>query len=217
MSWRVAKSLETLRSQVNARWPKRHKENDGTIGDAAHASRSSDHNPWVKDGSMGVVTACDITNDPADGCDAGLLASVLLASRDPRIKYVIWNRQITAGSDGPSPWVPRKYTGSNPHDHHCHISVKASKSFYDDTREWAMPGSVQPPVIKLVDPQPTELPTITLHSTGDAVRTLQKLLGIEVDGMFGPKTQEAVKQYQAKAKLVVDGKVGPYTWAALKK
>ena len=49
------------------------------------------------------------------------------------------------------------------------------------------------------------------------MRELQKLLKIEDDGMFGPKTAAAVREFQRKAKLVIDGKVGPYTWAALEK
>ncbi|HKV33547.1 MAG TPA: hypothetical protein VJP89_04485, partial [Pyrinomonadaceae bacterium] len=61
MAWRVAKSLLRLREQINELAPNRSKASDGTIGDAAHASRKSDHNPWVKDGSIGVVTAMDIT------------------------------------------------------------------------------------------------------------------------------------------------------------
>lgn len=67
--WRVASSLLVLRSQVDALWPGRRKDSDGTIGDANHALSDSDHNPWVKDGLMGVVTAMDITHDPAKGCD----------------------------------------------------------------------------------------------------------------------------------------------------
>lgn len=214
MSWRLAKSLEKLRSQVNAAFPDRSKATDGTIGDAAHASRSSDHNPWIKDGAFGVVSGCDITHDPNGGFDAGRFAELMLSSRDPRIKYVIWNRQIAAGSDGPSAWKWRKYTGPSPHDHHCHISVKAKKSFYDDDRAWAMLGAVAPAVPSV--PQPPKVPdTILLGSTGDAVRKLQAILGLEVDGMFGLKTRDAVIAFQKKNKIGADGKVGSYTWAAL--
>lgn len=210
MAWRLAKSLDTLRGQVNALSPRRSKASDGTIGDAAHSARKSDHNP----DKNGVVTACDITHDPARGIDGGVLAEVLIASRDPRIKYVIWNRRICAGSAGPQPWRWRPYSGSNPHNKHVHISVKAGKSSYDDTRAWAMPGKVQPETPTAPPPVPSKR-TVLRGSTGEDVRQLQKILGIEIDGMFGGKTEAAVESFQKRAGLVVDGKVGPYTWDAL--
>lgn len=215
MTWRLAKSLDTLRSQINAQYPGRNKASDGTVGDAAHASRSSDHNPWVKDGATGVVTACDLTHDPANGFDAGVYANLLVASRDPRIKYIIWNRQIVSSET--SPWQWRKYTGSNPHNKHVHISVKPTKSLYDDVRPWAMAGGVEPVTSSAPAPKPVRS-TIMLGSNGEDVRELQKLLGFaerDRDGMFGPATRAAVISFQKKKKLVPDGKVGPYTWAAL--
>jgi hypothetical protein len=72
--WRGAKALFRLRDQINATFPGRNKASDGLIGDAAHATRASDHNPWVIDNGVGVVTAIDITHDPMQGCDAGALA-----------------------------------------------------------------------------------------------------------------------------------------------
>lgn len=39
--------------------------------------------------------------------------------------------------------------------------------------------------------------------------------GFDIDGVFGPKTEDAVKQVQQGAGLVVDGVVGPLTWAIL--
>ncbi len=140
MKYRRAKSLDTLVEQVNQAHPKRSKKSDGWIGDAKHASRSSDHNPWVKDGATGVVTAMDITDDPANGCDARKLAELLIASRDPRIKYIISEGQICSSKQ--QPWKWRKYTGANGHFHHVHISVDASKSLYDSTKPWAIHGTV---------------------------------------------------------------------------
>ncbi len=137
MTWRVAKALLKLREQVNARFPTRAKGWDGTIGDEAHASRTSDHNPWVRDNGMGIVTAIDITHDPAHGVDSYRLADQLAQSRDHRIKYIISNRRIC--SSEVQPWQWRTYTGSNPHDHHVHVSVKPDKRLYDDEAPWEIP------------------------------------------------------------------------------
>ncbi len=219
MSWRIAKSLEALRSQVNAAAPNRSKASDGTVGDAAHASRSSDHNPWVKDGTTGVVTALDITHDPARGVDAGALAESLLASRDPRIKYIISNRRIASGAAGPSPWVWRPYSGTNPHTLHVHVSVRPEKAHYDSTAAWKFDlgkvGSDSPK-----PSQPT--PTLRKGAKGADVGRLQTALNaagasprLVVDNDFGPKTDTAVRAFQRTRRLVVDGIVGPYTWAAL--
>jgi len=137
-SWRVARSLLALRQQVNKRAPQRSKASDGTIGDAAHASRTSDHNPWVQDGATGVVTALDLTHDPAHGCDAGALAEAIRAGRDPRVKYVIWNRRIasSARGDGFEAWDWRPYGGPNPHSRHVHVSVVPEKPAYDSESVW---------------------------------------------------------------------------------
>lgn len=212
MRWRLASALDKLRAQVNDRFPSRSKDSDGSIGDAAHASRASDHNPWIMDGGLGVVSAIDITHDPKSGCDSYALAEALRTARDPRIKYVISNRRIFAGPDGPQPWVWRKYTGANPHDHHVHVSVRSEKRYYDATNPWAfdmgdavdLDGYVSPP------------PMLRRGARGDDVRDLQRLLNLGVDGVFGPNTEAAVRLVQAGHKLVIDGIVGPQTWAALK-
>ena len=58
-------------------------------------------------------------------------------------------------------------------------------------------------------------------STGDAVRTIQTKLSNwgyfsgDIDGIYGPKTEEAVKYFQRKNGLTVDGVVGPATLRAL--
>jgi peptidoglycan hydrolase-like protein with peptidoglycan-binding domain len=213
MTWRLAKSLETLRAQVNKAAPSRSKSSDGTIGDEAHASRSSDHNPHIREGKVGVVTALDVTHDPANGVDARKLAEALVASRDPRIKYIISNAQIISGPKGPKPWVWRKYSGSNPHTKHVHISVRGEKEHYDGEAPWSI--SVGRP-IKTAEPK-VDYPLLKKGSKGQYVVTLQKLLGVNVDGKFGPRTEEAVKKFQRSKKLVADGKVGDYTWEALLK
>ncbi len=136
MAWRTAESLVRLRNQVNIKAPHRSIASDGTIGDAAHAASTSDHNPWVKDGSVGVVTAMDITHDPDDGCDAQKLVDALVASKDARIKYIIWNKQIV--SSIVQPWTWRPYKGKNPHTKHFHLSVLPNKALYDSKENWGI-------------------------------------------------------------------------------
>jgi hypothetical protein len=140
MAWRVAKSLLVLRKQVDQAFPERSKEADGTIGDANHSARTSDHNPDVD----GVVKAMDITHDPDNGVDSYLMAEQLRASRDPRIKYIISDRKICSSIQ--SPWMWRPYRGSNPHDHHVHISVRPDRSYFDNERPWQLPMLTGKPV-----------------------------------------------------------------------
>ena len=148
--WRLAKSLGTLREQVNFMAPERSKVSDGTIGDEAHSSRKSEHNP----NEEGVVRAMDITHDPAHGCDAGELALSLVASRDPRILYIIWNRQIC--SSAIKPWTWRAYNGTNPHTKHMHISVVDSP-LYDQAKDWKI--SLGPPAPRKPPPDVEPVPT----------------------------------------------------------
>ena len=54
-------------------------------------------------------------------------------------------------------------------------------------------------------------------SKGEAVKKLQKSLGVAADGVFGANTEVAVKKFQSKAGLTPDGIVGAKTWAALEK
>jgi peptidoglycan hydrolase-like protein with peptidoglycan-binding domain len=58
-------------------------------------------------------------------------------------------------------------------------------------------------------------PTLRRGSSGKDVEALQKALGLEVDGDYGPKTEAAVRQFQRAHDLVPDGLVGPRTWAAI--
>lgn len=50
---------------------------------------------------------------------------------------------------------------------------------------------------------------------GPAVRLVQRLVHIGVDGVYGPQTARAVKRFQRAHGMTADGIVGPATWAAL--
>tara|TARA_B100001287_G_scaffold274590_1_gene280200 strand:+ start:225 stop:1178 length:954 start_codon:yes stop_codon:yes gene_type:complete len=47
---------------------------------------------------------------------------------------------------------------------------------------------------------------------GDLVEAVQEALGLRIDGVFGPRTEQAVKSFQIDNGLVGDGIVGPMTW-----
>lgn len=53
---------------------------------------------------------------------------------------------------------------------------------------------------------------LKVGSNGPNVRLLQKFLGLNGDGNFGPVTEAAVKKWQQENGLTVDGVVGPKTW-----
>lgn len=131
MAWELAPALKALISDVNQEWPNRSKDLDGTIGDAAHAARKSEHNPNREPGDDvpdGYVTAADIT---AEGIDTGRLIDVLI--RDPRVWYVIHKGRIYSRTYG---FANRAYTGSNPHTGHIHVSLVQTRKACDDQSDW---------------------------------------------------------------------------------
>jgi hypothetical protein len=82
----------------------------------------------------------DITHDPAHACDCNVIAEAIRASKDPRVKYIIWNARIARSfvKNGHAPWTWLPYTGANKHTHHIHVSVKADKASYDATGAWSI-------------------------------------------------------------------------------
>jgi hypothetical protein len=153
MAWRLAKSLETLRAQVNAWWPNRSKISDGTIGDTAHRKRRSDHNP----NSKNVVRAWDITEDFKNGPDLTKLLPLLL--KDKRVKYCIYETKLYKPGG-----IVQKSKG---HTKHLHISVSADEKLYDDKSPWhieALTATKGPSVVqsKPEPPKPAVAPPVAV-------------------------------------------------------
>lgn len=138
MAYREAKALQTLHAELNELAPERSDASDGWIGDDDHATRDSDHNPWVKDArGVGVVRARDFTHDPAGGLDCDWLAAYLasLLGQHPAMgagAYVIWEDRIISTNRLSERWRP--YSGANEHRKHCHVSVGLTG--YDNTTPW---------------------------------------------------------------------------------
>lgn len=147
MSWRVAASLDVLLAEIDDHAPDRNRASDGSIGDAAHATRSSDHNPWVKVGATGVVRARDFTHDPAGGLDcqvlADRLADMIRTGAHPALgdgAYIIWRSRIFSRSrvDEGWRWYGDWSSGRNPHDKHLHLSVAYLAAGFDSTAPWGV-------------------------------------------------------------------------------
>jgi hypothetical protein len=228
MAWRVARSLETLLNQLNAAYPTRSKASDGSIGDTNHLAEgwtASDHNPWYPVPSGGIVTARDYTHDPANGVDIGRLSDELAASRDHRIKYVIANGWIMDARPQFRPWQWIKYTGTNPHDHHLHLSVIDSGAC-DEAQPWQLPMLTHlPPVITPPVPAPAGIPDLAEGDSGEWVRRVQVWANKEfplyshliADGIYGPATSKVLAEFQKRAGIIGgDGRnIGPQTKAAM--
>jgi hypothetical protein len=213
--WRVAPALDTLLGQLNALAPRRSRVSDGSIGDQAHASRSSDHNPRIIAG-QNLVSARDFTHDLAGGLDCNILADALKSARDSRVKYVIWNKHIMSGSGGPSPWTWRAYKGTNPHTRHLHLSVVGDARALE-ARAWKLPGFAARTW--------ESLPTLREGDSGESVKALQRWFNVHdwtpdlpllvVDGDYGPATVRVVRSAQAQCGVTgsdADGTIiGPRT------
>ena len=120
MNYKLCKAGQQLRLQVDDSFVSRDRSSDGWIGDTRHQARPSDHNPDAE----GIVRAVDIDRDLSGKAKPDLMPDLadqirLCARTDKRIAYVIFNGKIASARLG-FRW--RKYTGSNPHNHHCHIS-----------------------------------------------------------------------------------------------
>jgi hypothetical protein len=115
-------ALAVLR-QATALQPKRKKASDGLLPSAAHVTQSpnSDHNTGL---------AADLTHDPDNGIDCAEIFEKL--KEDKRVSYLIFKGQIW--SKEKSKLGNRRYTGSNPHNKHLHISINASSA--TDTSPW---------------------------------------------------------------------------------
>ncbi len=136
----LAPALVALFEQADRGWPRRSRISDGTIGDQAHASRTSDHNP-KRPNPPGWVDAGDLTEDHTRGPSLPRLWSHLISKRDPRVKYLIYEGRIVKSYvdlAGRPAWVPQPYNGPNAHAHHLHVSVTPAGRH--DTSPWFPPS-----------------------------------------------------------------------------
>ena len=121
---RLALSLRRLGRDADARWPNRDRASDGWVGDAAHASRVSDHNP----DAQGIVHAIDVD---ASGIDPWVL--VVAAVLHPATAYVIHEGRIFSRSHS---FIGRRYEGADDHHGHVHVSILHTHLAERSHRSW---------------------------------------------------------------------------------
>lgn len=139
----LAPSLAAFRSEANARYPNRDKSSDGWIGDTAHSTRPSDHNPGARD----LVHAYDLDEDlDGNGTDAGAelqwMVNHIVARRDRRVSYLIYEGRMWRSyptSSVPA-WAPAPYSGTNAHRKHLHVSILSTVTAEQDTGPWLIAG-----------------------------------------------------------------------------
>jgi len=118
----LCKAGQQLREQFDDTFPDRDRRSDGWLGDQRHSTRPSQHNP---DPKTGIVSAIDVDRDVHKSGKPDLMPDIAdqlrLAAKagEKRIAYIIFDGRIASSRMG---WRWRKYSGSNPHNKHCHIS-----------------------------------------------------------------------------------------------
>ena len=118
----LCKAGQQLRLQFDDSYGDRDRRSDGWVGDLRHQSRpTSDHNP----DENGIVRAIDVDRDVHKSGKPDLMPDIAdqirLAAKagEKRIAYIIFAGRIASSRMG---WRWRPYKGSNPHNHHLHVS-----------------------------------------------------------------------------------------------
>ena len=130
--------------QATAIAPSRLKVSDGLLPSNAHLKQNptSDHNTGL---------AVDLTHDPKHGIDCADIFEKL--KEDKRVKYLIFKGKIW--SKEKSKLGNRRYTGSNSHSKHLHISIESTMDA--DTSPWFW-WMNQPKIISQVIAKVTPVP-----------------------------------------------------------
>jgi hypothetical protein len=121
MKPKLCAAAKQLREQIDDAFADRDRTSDGWIGDTRHAARPSDHNPDANGWVRAIDVDRDLSGKPKPDIMPDLADQIRLAGKsgEKRISYVIFDGRIASPRLN---WRWRKYTGSNKHNHHCHIS-----------------------------------------------------------------------------------------------
>jgi len=143
MGWVKVKWIPKLFAAFDALWPNRNRSQDGTIGDTAHQSSVSGHNPDDTAGSkperedadnIAEVRAADVD---ARGVNMQAVVDAIVSDPNERKRfiYIIFNGYIWSASNG---WRKAKYNGSDQHTTHAHFS--GDPNYDEDARPFNFAG-----------------------------------------------------------------------------
>jgi hypothetical protein len=145
-AWVLVPCLVQLRTELNKIAPTRDKTTDGTIGNAAHQERVSDHN----DDEVGKVPIRDADGKhevhaldlDADLRTPGLTMEMVVqhilrrcrSGQERRLRYIIYNYRIFEASNG---WRERRRT-SDPHPTWVHFSSSYDTDLEASKASWRL-------------------------------------------------------------------------------
>ncbi len=170
MASRRLPAIIAFENEMNTAFPNRDRSSDGEVGDARHAESVSNHNRdesgntgrWHDADKIDEVHARDTDRDlRTPGWRMEMVLAILLdrvrRGVEKRITEIIFDGYIYTKARG---WTKRKYSGSNPHDKHIHLSYAyGSGSGQDNPENITTPYGILTAVResqKPVKPAPTD-------------------------------------------------------------
>jgi hypothetical protein len=161
MTWQVIGGLQTLIAQVRAEYGNMLV---GTIGDTAHQTETSDHNP----DSNGNVCAADfMIGSYFTTYNAAELVTELIIGQDRRLHYVIYNGRIYTSEHE---FTSEVYDGTDKHTNHVHVSVNHNNDA-TNTREWNLLMLTDNDIQRIVDALTKPTPILDDNGKVNGVET----------------------------------------------
>jgi peptidoglycan hydrolase-like protein with peptidoglycan-binding domain len=161
-----------------------------------------------RNGQLAKATVTITASAPVDEVAAPVLAQAQAATTHPTLKL---------GDRGEAVKQLQRLLGMTEVDGDFGAATKRAVENAQQAARMAADGIVGPNTWELLESRRRahSHPTLRRGASGEAVRQLQRLLGVKEDGDFGAATDEAVRKAQKAAGAADDGIVGPHTWELL--